>query len=157
MSNETMKRLQLSTLSSFLIFFISSCVNVTTTNNQDIYDFHILYSYQGDSMNEWFNTNYNSNNLYISIESGFNKDTISISVNGKSIVHDTVVQTDYSDGLAACFQIPDIYKTKQLSLKVNGSPTVSFEIARKDFIFIGVRKHENSIEIVFYKKPPRFD
>ena len=44
-----------------------------------------------------------------------------------------------------------------LSLKVNSSPTVSFEIARKDFIFVGIRKHEKNIEVVFYKRPPRYD
>ena len=150
-----MSKLPLPTLIIFLLLF-SSCNEEMTTNNHDIYDFHILYSYQGESMSEWYNTNYDQDILYITVESGFVDDTISISANGKPIAIDTIVHTNDIDGLAAGFQIVDINKIQQLSLKVNSSPTVSFEVARKDFIFMGISKDKKSIEVVFYKKPPTF-
>jgi len=153
-----MKRLPLLAL-LFLTLSISSCKNETTltTSNQDVYDFHILYAYEGESMEEWFDTDANRNVLYVEVEGWFVDDTISISANGKTIVQDTVVRTDHIIGCAAEFLIPDIQNINQLSLKVNSSPTVSFEIARKDFIFVGIRKDKKSIEVVFYKKPPRYD
>ena len=38
-----------------------------TTNNQDVYDFHILYAYDGESMEEWFDTDVNRNVLYVEV------------------------------------------------------------------------------------------
>jgi hypothetical protein len=127
------------------------------TNNQGVYDFHILYAYDGESMEEWLDTDANRNVLYVEVDGWFVDDTISISANGKTIVHDSIVQTEPSTETSAEFIIPDIQTIKQLSLKINSSQTVSFEIARKDFIFVGIRKHEKNIEVVFYKRPPRYE
>lgn len=157
-----MKRLPLLAL-LFLLLCLPSCKerrqsnDEITTNNQDIYDFHILYSYDGESMEDWFDTDVDRNVLYVEVEGWFIDDTISISANGKTIVQDSIVQTEPSTETSAVFIIPNIQTIKQLSLKVNSSPTVSFEIARKDFIFVGIRKHEKNIEVVFYKSPPRYD
>lgn len=157
-----MKRLPLLAL-LFLLLCLPSCKerrqsnDEITTNNQDVYDFHILYSYDGESMEDWFDTDVDRNVLYVEVEGWFIDDTISICANGKTIVQDTVVRTNAIIGCAAEFILPDVQNINQLSLKVNSSPTVSFEIARKDFIFVGIRKHEKNIEVVFYKRPPRYD
>ena len=108
-------------------------------------------------MEDWFDTDVDRNVLYVEVEGWFIDDTISISANGKTIVQDSIVQTEPSTETSAEFIIPNIQTIKQLSLKVNSGPTVSFEIARKDFIFVGIRKHEKNIEVVFYKRPPRYD
>ena len=75
-------------------------------------------------MEEWFDTDADRSVLYVEVEGWFVDDTISISANGKTIVHDSIVQTEPSTETSAEFIIPDIQTIKQLSLKVNSSPTV---------------------------------
>lgn len=155
-----MKKLPLLVL-LFLMLSISSCKNetTTTTNNQDVYDFHIQYSYQGDKMDDsdWRLKRVDPSNLYVILEGWFLNDTIHID-DGKHVIADNlIVTTDPCIEVATDFVVENIAEIDHLTLKVNSSPKVSFEIARKDFFIIGIRKHEKEISVVFYKEAPVYE
>lgn len=159
-----MKRLPLLAL-FFLVLCFPSCKesqqnnDVVTTNNQDVYDFHIQYSYQGVQMDDsdWRLKRVDSCNLYVFLEGWFLNDTVYID-DGKHVIADNlIVTTDPSIEVAADFVVENIAEIDHLTLKVNSSPKISFEIARKDFFIIGIRKHEKEISVVFYKEAPIYE
>lgn len=146
-----------------LLIFIScsrSNLHSKQENNQDVYDFHIMYSHMGVQMDssDWRLKQLNPNNLYIFLESYFKNDTIYIKDDKHVIVDNLVVTTEPSQGVAESFIVENIADINHLTLKVNSSPKVSFEIARKDFFIIGIRRgireHKKEITVVFYKKAP---
>ena len=138
---------------SLLAILFFSCSSHKQDVYKDVYDFHIQYSYQGIRMdeNDYQLERLDSNNLYIILEGWFHNDTIRIE-DGKHVIADNlIVTTEPSTGVATDFVVKDIAEIDHLTIKVNSSPRVSFEIARKDFFIIGIRKYEKEISVVFYK------
>ena len=152
-----MKKVLLNLSLLMLLFF--SCSNQKQDSHKDVYDFHIQYSFQGIQMDEsdcQLNC-LDPNNLYIILEGWFHNDTIRID-DGKHVIADNlIVTTESSTGVATDFVVKNIAEIDHLTIKVNSSPRVSFEIARKDFFIIGIRKYEKEISVVFYKKAPVYE
>ena len=140
-----------------------SCSSPKQENNQDVYDFHIIYSYQGTQIidSSWRINRLDRNKLYINLEGWFSNDTISIEDNKHKIADKEVVTTEPSTETASYYEVENIDEIEYLTFKINSSPKVSFEIARKDFFIIGIRKgtreHKKEITVVFYKKAPMYD
>ena len=159
-----MKRLPLVAL-LYIVLCFPSCKesqqsnDEITTNNQDVYDFHVQYSYQGVQMDDsdWRLKRLDPSNLYVFLEGWFFNDTIYIDDGKHVIVDNLLVTTDPTIEVAADFIIENIAEINHLTLKVNSSPKVSFEIARKDFFIIGIRKQEKEISVVFYKEAPIYE
>ena len=144
---------------SLLPLTLFSCLSHWQENNQDVYDFHIQYAYQGIQMddNDWRLKRLNPDNLYVFLEGWFLNDTVCIYDGKHMIVDNLIVTTDPCLEVATDFVVENIAEINHLTLKVNSSPKVSFEIARKDFFIIGIRKNGKEISVVFYKEAPVYE
>ena len=145
---------KLSVVSLVMLLFFS-CVN-TKKENKPKYNFSIIYDYVHPVEREdKYRHKFSNDKLHLFFESEFSYDTISIRTN-KDEIKD-VIKTEPSSGLAKIIELDNFDKVSTLFFSVNNSSEVSFETIDKNMNLIGVRKRENHIELVFYKRVPIFD
>jgi hypothetical protein len=142
-----------------LVVFIS-CTSPKKNNeeigNRVLYDFEILYRYQlEDNNSNDLREKLSPDSLYFLIESYFQNDYIEISSVQKDIFKGEV-NTESSSGVAHWLSIGNIEDINNLSIEINSGPIINFELVKKENNLIGIRKEENKISIVFYKKAPTF-
>lgn len=132
------------------------CQNATAKDTICFYDFEILYGFQGNEIiSDKYRNRLSPDTLYIIIESGFSSDFISINSDKGRIFEDKVL-TEPSSGVAQTILARNNDGIANLSVSINYKPKVTFDLLTKEFNIIGIRKHNNKVIIVFYKKVPVF-
>lgn len=122
-----------------------------------LYNYEILYKYQGveNKISDIHRYKLSSDTLYFILESFFNNDTVTILSRDLNIF-DGQITTEPSTGLAESINVGDIKNLKEISLKINSGPQITFELVNKEHNIIGISKDKDKIEIVFYKEVPAF-
>jgi len=128
-----------------------------TTSIFELYDFEIFYTYQGleNKINDKYRKRLSSDTLYLIFQSNFSNDFLTIDANNKNVFSGKIL-TEPSSGIAGDLKIGQIEKIKYLSISINNSPTVQFELINKSHNIIGIEKNENKVSILFYKEVPVF-
>lgn len=143
-----------------LLILVTACntQNKKETGNRTLYDFEILYRYQGEENygDDRFRNKLSSDTLYFIVESNFNNDYLVISTKEKDIFKGKV-DTEPSSGVANGINVGEIENINNISIAINEGPVINFELIKKENNIIGIRKQENKVSIVFYKKVPVFD
>lgn len=144
----------------FLLFSVScSSYNneISKTNLDTVYDFEVLYRFQGEEniKDDKYRYKISADSLYLIIESDFKNDSIIIETEKKEI-YKGVVNTDPSSGVAKEIIIGGIKNIEDIIIKINSGQPISFALLKKEHNIIGIRKTENKVSILFYKKVPVF-
>jgi hypothetical protein len=141
------------------ILFACSFQNIEESKKviDPIYDFEVLYRHQGEDIvkEDKYRYKISSDSLYCIIESNFNNDTIVIE-SGKNLIYKGIVNTEPSSGVAKEIIIGDIENMKNLIIRINSGPPINFMLLKKEYNIIGIRKRENKVSVLFYKKVPVF-
>jgi len=144
-----------------LLLFSVSC-NLRNDENSNAtteitYDFEVLYRFQGEmnNLDDKYRNKISSDSLYFIIESNFRNDTIVIESDKKE-VYRGIVNTEPSSGVAEGITIGDIGNIDDLMIRINTGPPINFMLIKKEHNIIGIRKQENKVSILFYKKVPVF-
>ncbi len=153
------KSIKMKFIPILFVFFIACTAqsNKEETKNKVLYDFEILYRYQGEKnfANDKLREKLSLDSLYFIIESNFKNDNIEIYADQKNVFKGNAT-TKPSTGVARDVKIGNT-GVKNISIAINNGSIIRFELIKKENNIIGIRKHENMVSIIFYKKVPVFE
>lgn len=122
------------------------------------YDYEVLYNYQGKEniKEDKYRNRFSFDSLYVIVESNFKDDTLEIKQGNKVKVKD-ILKTEQSSGIASDYVFGAIGQINGLTMRINRGPFIYIDLFRKNNNLIGIRKDKDKVQVVFYKKVPRFD
>lgn len=153
------KSIKMKFIPILFLFFIACTAqsNREETKSRVLYDFEILYRYQGEEnfANDKLREKLSLDSLYFIIESNFNDDNIEIYTNQKNVFKGKAT-TEPSTGVARNVKVGNT-GVKDISIAINNGPMITFELIKKENNIIGIRKKKNMVSIIFYKRVPVFE
>ena len=144
-----------------LLLFSFSCSfqkNETSKVSVDtIYDFEVLYRFQGEENfnDDKYRYKISPDSLYFIVESEFKNDRIIINSHKKEIFSE-IVNTEPSSGIAKEIIIGGFKNGDNITIRINSGQPITFSLLKKEHNIIGIRKAEDKVSILFYKKVPAF-
>lgn len=121
------------------------------------YDYEVLYNFQGKEniKDDRYRFKFSSDSLHIFVESGFENDTIEVKIDNNIIVKD-IVSTDGSTGLAKYFVFRNLNEIESFKIRFNRGPWIVLGMLDDNHNLVGVKKQNERIQVVFYKKVPLY-
>lgn len=141
----------------FIIMFILSCTfeNKTMQNDGIIYNWKILYTYQGLEKNneDKYRKMILDDSLYFFVEDLFLNDILELKYKNTVILNEKV-STELSTGLSHVFVLKN--NMNNISIRLNNSNWCNIDLIRPDYNLIGIEKDSDLVTIFFYKSVPRY-
>lgn len=145
----------------FILLFSISCSSKIDesrkTSYETVYDFEVLYRFQGEKNANVDKERYkiSSDSLYFIFESHFKNDIVSIGT-AKKVFFKGVVNTEPSSGVAKEVITGGLGNGEEILIRINSGQPIAFTLLNKEHNIIGIRKAEEKVSILFYKKVPSF-